>query len=393
MPKNGRGPRGRTPLSDEERNRHWNLILLCGDHHKLVDSQLTTYSVPVLFQMKADHERCIRAATAPSPDSNPPILRAETIHSTLVTVTHLPEVVFSAPCSFNDDQSDHAKERLNYPSRWEELVPFVLRERKLFAFHDLRDSNNPFSSVIDNRRVERLRASELWTDAEGKRRYTTLLNRSLYKYPARLGIQYDPLHYRFYFPVETKGQERSVTYRPLNASTADRQVAWRPKSKQTGLPKSFWWHLAAGLRFTQMANQQWCFSIRPERHVTQDGEVPLPSQQIGRKVTRLKARMFNDLYLTEVNFWRDYLSQGRPRFVFDFGNQSAVVDSQLLTFEVMWPGIAGDERPFKNQAYQEDLFTMASFTEATSGERIDWDDEEEDNQEEETDQEELDVKH
>ena len=67
------GPRGVSPLSDEDRDKHTNLLLLCGDHHKVIDSQPRTYSVSVLHRMKEDHERRIRQATsgpAPEPRSS-----------------------------------------------------------------------------------------------------------------------------------------------------------------------------------------------------------------------------------------------------------------------------------------------------------------------------------
>lgn len=83
--------------------------------------------------------------------------------------------------------------------------------------------------------------------------------------------------------------------------------------------------------------------------------------------------MYNDLYLAEVNFWRDYLSQGQPRIILDFGNQSAVVDAHLLTFNVKWAGIPGDQIQFKNRLYSEDLFTWADLVDAVGGEEIDWD--------------------
>jgi hypothetical protein len=49
------GPRGSGPLSEEERNQPANLIVLCPEHHKLIDSQPKTYSIVVLRQMKIDH--------------------------------------------------------------------------------------------------------------------------------------------------------------------------------------------------------------------------------------------------------------------------------------------------------------------------------------------------
>lgn len=367
------GPRGIAELTEGERNKHTNLILFCGDHHKIIDSQPNTYSIPVLRQMKVDHEARIRKATTPRPLELEGDLQTETIHSTLLSVTHLPQAVFAAPCHFNDGHQDELKQHIDYPKRRDELTSFLLREKKLFSFHDLRKPKNPFAAVIDASNVEILRATDLWSDAEGKRRYVGLLNRSLFKHTARLGIRYDPLHYRFYFPIKEQGRDRVVRYRSLNGKRTERNVVWRPRRKSTGEGRNFWWHLAIALRFHQMGNHEWSLSLRPERHLTRDGQTPLRAEQIGRRVTRLKARMYNDLYLAEVNFWRDYLSQGQPRIILDFGNQSAVVDAHLLTFNVKWAGIPGDQIQFKNRLYSEDLFTWADLVDAVGGEEIDWD--------------------
>lgn len=377
------GPRGDEPLDEGERNKHANLILVCPEHHTIIDKQPRTYSVAVLRQMKADHESRIQAALAkPAVEPKPELIK-ERIQSTLLPVTHLPQAVFAAPCGFTQNEEDEVKKRILYPQRKSEnepfeLAPFILRDGKLFAFHDLRQRGNPFSAVIDNNKVEKQRATEMWGDAEDKRRYITLLNRSLYKYTARLGVRYDPEHRRFYFPVEEKGKERSVVYRPPNMARSERLVAWEPKRKSTGEGKGFWWHLAARLRFEQMSDDQWCLSIRPERRLTTDSETPMPSHRIGRRVTSFKAKMYNDLYFKEVVFWRDYLSQGQPRFVLSFGNQLAVIDVQMVAFDVEWVGIPGDESAFKNEVYDEDLFTLSERDEAIAGEQLDWDEAEED---------------
>src|SRR5215469_1096205 len=49
------GPRGREPLNEAARSHHENLIVLCPEHHKIIDSQPNTYSIQVLMQMKLDH--------------------------------------------------------------------------------------------------------------------------------------------------------------------------------------------------------------------------------------------------------------------------------------------------------------------------------------------------
>jgi hypothetical protein len=52
-------------------------------------------------------------------------------------VTHLPGVVFAAPCDYRQDQQEEVKRRIVYPEKKAELMPFLLRKGKLYAFHDL----------------------------------------------------------------------------------------------------------------------------------------------------------------------------------------------------------------------------------------------------------------
>ena len=372
------GPRGDSPMTDEERDRHDNLVLLCRVCHKVIDSQPFTYSVSVLRAIKADHEGRIRQATAPDPAPPADELKREVIHSSLLPLTHLPLAVFSAPCDFTDRQEDEVKRRIRYPDDRSVLVRFLIRDDKLYSFHDLRDPSGPFSQVIDLQAVERCQSKKFWQDAEGHRRFVTLLNRAMYKHTDTLGLRFDPAHWRYYFPAEASGKERVVRYRPLNMASGERKVAWEPKRRSTGEGKGFWWHLAADLRFHRMADDQWCLSIRPERHLTSDGLTPLPAATIGRRVTSLKARMFNDKYLSEVNFWRDFLANGSPRFVLDFGSQTAVVSTEFISFNVQWPGIPGDDLPFKNQSYEEDLFTLAGLGSVVRGEDLEWGDDDHD---------------
>ena len=234
----------------------------------------------------------------------------DVVHSTLLPLTHLPQLMFSAPCGYADDQGGEVHELIDYSLCKGQAVPFLLRGKQLWTFHDLRKNDNPFRPVVGDSKIEVFKATELWADPEGKRRYVSMLNRGFLKYAYRLNLSYDHFHRRFYFPILEQGKERVVNYRPLNANRSSRKVVWQPIRKSTGEGKNFWWHLAVNVRFSQMDELQWCLSVRPERHLTRDGQVPLTSEQIGKRVTRLKARMYNDIYLKEVNFWRDFLSGG-----------------------------------------------------------------------------------
>ena len=265
------------------------------------------------------------------------------------------------------------KKRLRYPEGDDtQLIRFILRDGKLFTFHNLHDPKGPFTDVIDRRQVETRPSKDFWEDAEGHRRFIALMNSALFKYTDRLGVRFDPMHRRFYFPADEAGKPKMVSYRPLNATRCRRSVVLQPKRKSTGQPKGYWLHSASGLRFHRMAARQWCMSLRPEFHLTKDGSTVLSSDQIGRRVTSKKAKMRNYDYLREVNFWRDFLSNCSPRIVLNFGDQSAVIGTEFLAFDVSWPGVPDDDEPFKNQTYAEDLFTKRQLDSAVEGVAIEW---------------------
>jgi hypothetical protein len=65
------GPRGDTPIPSEDRDRYTNLILLCANHHALIDAEPETYTVETLRAWKAEHESWVEASTAATPDRTP----------------------------------------------------------------------------------------------------------------------------------------------------------------------------------------------------------------------------------------------------------------------------------------------------------------------------------
>ncbi len=53
------GPRGKSILTPEQRDKYDNLILLCNIHHKLIDDQPSAYSVDKLVEIKSTHEKWV----------------------------------------------------------------------------------------------------------------------------------------------------------------------------------------------------------------------------------------------------------------------------------------------------------------------------------------------
>ncbi|HEY2497287.1 MAG TPA: HNH endonuclease signature motif containing protein [Candidatus Angelobacter sp.] len=369
------GPRGTGDALAAANNSYENLILVCGDHHKLIDSQPHTFTIDVLKEMKAAHERRVRPAQASSASTQLPQV-AEDLTATALIVTHLPQYVYVARCKYTTGEDALVKQETKWPSNRNILTPFLLKNENIYCFQDLRKTNNPFRSVMERGTEDHIETDAFCSELDGERDFVTLLNRSLYKFAARRNVRYDPEHRRFYFESLKPGTPRTVKYKSLTGRTVSRESVWNPVRRATGEPRKYWWHLAAGLRFHRVDDASWILSIRPERHLTSDGITPLPPAMIGRRVTSAKSHMFNYQYLSEVGFWRDFMCNGEPRMIIGYGNQSTIISSSLHQLCVTWPGIPGDEKAIKTEGYEETLFTMADFELAMKGNSVDLEDEE-----------------
>lgn len=370
--RNRDGPRGESLPPGGEIDGYENLILLCEEHHKLIDGQPNTYTVAKLGQIKEDHERWVREQLSREKRflraySPPEELQNEAVYSNLLPVSHLPMHIYSAPCSLSVAE---VKDNIASPKDKEIMIPFILKARQLFSFNDLKQNNNPFHRVIDSSAAVSAYAPDWWGDPDHYRWFIELLNRSLHKLTGRKGLNFDKEHSRYYFEPMENGQSRSIEYTSLDKRKTRRMVAWRPSFKHSGELKNYWEHLAVGLRFHWVSQQGWCLSIRPERRFTKDGYTPLTPKGIGRRSTSRKSKMRNIDVFQEVNFWRDFLSGGSPRIIFNFGMQSLIVNTDILNANILWPGVPEDSKPLEDLRYEDDLFTYADYQAALRGQSI-----------------------
>lgn len=357
------GPRADEPIPGGDREGEANLVLLCLEHHTIIDRQAATYTVERLVALKADHERWVRETLRirRAGPSTPAV--AELVHSTLLAVEQLPRFIYAAPCELLEKD---VRGRIRYPREKHVLVPAIVREKKLLAFADLGDAHGPFGDIVAEPGAAERHEVDVWLRDEDQGRWVVdLLNRAAGRFMALRGLRYDREHRRYFFPpnadADGKPADRTVSYRPMNQAVSQRKVAWNPVRKSTGQGKSYWTHLAVGLRFHRVSPGQWVLSLRPEHRFTRDGETPLAPKGIGKKSTSLKSRMYNSDLLTEVHFWRDYLAESKPKIILDLAGQSLVLDAMLMQSEVRWPGVPDDAVPFHNVEAEDDLFTSAAY--------------------------------
>lgn len=366
------GPRHDKTIPGGKVDGYENLVLLCTKHHTIIDRQIKKYSVDKLVQIKSDHERWVDASLSYEDRfrtlHEPCETTTESVASTLLAVERMPRVVYSAPCTSAERT---VAKNMGRPPKSNVMLPFIIRSKRLFTFFDLSRADSPFDEFVDLNGLEEADAFKTWwPDPDKLRWYSDLLNRSLNKLTGRHGLMLDKRHKRYYFPPEDVNQERKVVYFTMSGRKSNLSVAREPITRKTGKGKGYWEHLAVGLKFERVDTTSWCLSIRPERRFTKDGSKPLSPKRTTRKATSRKSRMYNVNVHKEVHFWRDFLSDGSPRIIFDFGNQSIVIPTGLIQPTIEWPGVFDDMPKVESIEYEDDLFSSSAYSQILDYERV-----------------------
>ena len=358
-----RGPRADPSLSPHERDKYENLILLCTNHHQLVDNpaNYARWTKEALVALREDHEKWVESRLTLSVDPQPVPLRADKLYSTFLPVELMPKYIYSAETSFRRPRDVPDVQAGHSPL----MITFALHDRRLWAFQDLRQTGGPFHHCVDVYSTERHEVEELTGNPDGHRLVQQLLNHSLRKLTGRHGLMFDRDKHRYFFLPEEKGEPRTEDYRTLTGREGCLSVVWQPIIKASGEPRDYWMHRAVSLQFIQIDTDRWCLAIRSGFSITADGFEAHPSKRIGAKITKMRSRMYNADILKELQFWRHYLSDGLPRIVLKFSAQQAVhISSTLMASNVEWPGIPPEfDVTYSNVRYLDDLFTIAEVIE------------------------------
>ncbi len=351
------GPRGDAAYPVEKLNTAENLILLCATCHDRVDAFPCQFNVRVLRQMKLDHEAQFvdRPETKRAPE---PVLE-DRIFASVLPIRNIPLHVYRAHTDYRRDTMRTLWENVDFPANRSVFVTCALRDKHLYAFHDLSRTDGPFAKVCDPASAQRLLADEMWHNPDDHRLYVSLLNRALDSHLRSLGIKYHRKHRRYYYLANKETTTRSIPYRTPTNRRETRNVVWNPITRVTGEGKRYWVHLASRLTFQMPGPGCWMLTVRPERFLTKDGYNEFDTDIIGRKVTRLKATMHNRAYLAEVRLWSQVLTCDKPRISLCFDKQWLTIENTMLESSIEWRGVPGDDQDVADLQPEDDLFTWA----------------------------------
>jgi hypothetical protein len=341
-------------------------LLLCTEHHEIIDQNAATYTVERLVGIKQTHEEWVaqQLSNEDAGTEDRPLV-TETLHSSLLRVDRIPEQIY---CAATDMDEPAIRALLLQRPAEKEVLPFLVRASTLMTFTDLTQPDNPFVAAFRQGAIgTRVRASSWWDDRDKSNWYVTLLNRTLHKLTGRKGLRFDAAHKRYYFEPERdangKAVEMEVKYDAL-ARESSRKVVWQPRRRKTNEVRGHWVHLALSLRFLRVNPTDWILALRPEHRFTKDGFELMPFDTVGPRATRLKSHLYNRQLLAELQFWKEFLSGKEPRIILEFGGQTMVIEAQLMRAKVEWPGVPGDELSFENTAHEDDLFTISAYDDA-----------------------------
>lgn len=349
-----RGPRGVDTVPEDRRNHADNLVALCRNHHRLVDQDPLTYTVPVLREMRRLHVSSVEpdhAGVEPSVE-----LVDEELVVTALPIEAVPSRVFHASATIDSPREVIARIR---STRTGPVSPFILRDGRIWTFDNLTRARNRYSTVIDGGDTESLASDALWDTDDNTWRYVDLLNRTLKLYLERSRIGFDPQHRRYYYWAPKPVASRQVSYTTKAGRNRTSSVVFQ--RTRAGVPVDEWWHWAAGMRFQYLGRRRWVLSIRPEYHVTRDGHEPFDSKRVGRRVTRRKSHQYNREYFDRVWFWVQALTANKPQVMIPVGDQALLIGAELMTCTVRSPGVAIDESFATREAPDDDLFSYGDL--------------------------------
>jgi len=353
------GPRWRSEVANEERRNLLNHMLLCEEHHTMVDSNLRIYSVGVLVKMKSDHEALV--VNQPPGQHRIPIAE-EQVRLAVLPVVGVPAAVYAAN-ALKEDFSSTCRAILHRGQRpgRSDLTPFLHVNGKIWAFHDLSRSDGPFAKVVQRNSTTRHEARDMWSTQDGHRRYVHLLDKVLNLDLVQRGLEWDKQSDRYWFPAEAGGRPRLAEVRNETGGLRERVVA-HEQIFQSGPPSGLWRHWALECRFESVGDS-WALSTRPTYQWTSDGSTPLNVALASGKVSRKLDVIYHAQYLDQVVFWQNWLTRGQPLLVSQIANASLVLSAEAPTTTVVWPTI-GDRVFRPSGADEEELQALLEYQKA-----------------------------
>lgn len=245
----------------------------------------------------------------------------ELVLSNWFPVLSLPQTIYTAPTIY-PTHKDIAYQLKGY-------YTFIVKDQKIYSFSDLTHPDCELRDYCDDSPdvLEVQEAHEI-----NNIYYAELLNRLFTVYALRNGLQIAGERFTFPLTVLDSDETTRFEYKPLT------------KEKETSRFKIYISKTGKVIEYKQMAvrlswNQlgsRWFLQIEPDWYFTFQGGIPKTRREIGIRITKEKAGMFNEHYLYLLHSWKQFLSDSSETIIFPCDDlpdsQVAVISTENESF-------------------------------------------------------------
>jgi hypothetical protein len=183
------------------------------------------------------------------------------------------------------------------------------------------------TDVVDHGCVETFGLGDwLSQDEKNNDRLIALLNSTLHRHLRRLGLEFLKSHRRYFF---NKGLAEDSPLRRTWTSSRTKRAQPRLVAKyyEYGRHK-FFRHLAVYARLERLG-EGWGVLIQPKVHFSIDGTQRWEGKTARSYAIKARIEEWNNVFLNNVLFWADLLSQGQETFALTIDDKAVCVISGL----------------------------------------------------------------
>lgn len=203
-----------------------------------------------------------------------PAPKRERLHTNLLEVTRLPQLIYRAKTSLRNPTEfrERLKKMMQYPPR-----EWLFDNTLIYSVHDLRDE--PWASACEIDTVDSFETTS-WAcsnDSDERRLFVWMLNECLRSFAGKLGMRYSQEDEALYFKKTTDLSPRVKRYRSRQQLTE--RIVFREYRSKTDPAKVFCYrHVGFEPRFRHF-DGRWCLQINPTYLFTSDGVITHPYNQ------------------------------------------------------------------------------------------------------------------
>lgn len=259
----------------------------------------------------------------------------EFIHTNLFPVIKRPSIIWIAPTNFYNKTNI-------YSELGSDIPPFILREKYVCSFSNLKNETNKLRKIIDIDEIKSINVNDWFIHKDKSKWLIDLLSAETKKFTRKLGLYFDKKGKQFYGDKKIITNEKVSWTAHVRKGSRGLIIPYTKKDNESNIETTYFYrHRAVSLKFQIIGNELF-LQIDPGWEFSQDGSILIQGKRRSVLNTRLRSRIRNNVEFDEMRFWAWLLSDGKK---ITMGSEYTIeIDYKPLKFKTPY-GIFGDHKP------------------------------------------------